>query len=161
MIKTLALGKNNMNIYILTVLLALLTILSFGQDNSNYKQSLKKLIQVSGSEVAYKAALNQMISMLKQQQTNVPNEFWDEFSTEVNKDAFNQLINLILPIYQKHLTEADLLGVIAFYETPAGKKYAEKTPLITQESMLAGQEWGKQIGQRVLDKLKAKGYLKE
>jgi len=99
--------------------------------------------------------------MFKQQQSNVPKEFWDEFTVEVNKDAINQLVKLVLPIYQKHLTEADLLGVIAFYETPSGKKFAEKTPLITQESMLAGQEWGKQIGQRVVDKLKDKGYLKE
>lgn len=118
-------------------------------------------MQISGAEIAYKGALDQMISIFKQQQSNVPKEFWDEFAIEVNKDAFNQLVNLILPIYQKHLTEADLLGVVAFYETPVGKKFAEKTPLVTQESMLAGQEWGKQIGQKVIDRLKDKGYLKQ
>lgn len=149
---------------ILTVLLfAFVTTLSFGQENetSTYKVSLKKLIQVSGTELAYKGALNQIISMFKQHQSQVPAEFWDEFSIEVNKDAVNQLVNLILPVYQKHLTEADLLGIIAFYETPVGKKFAEKTPLITQESMLAGQEWGKQIGLKVVDKLKEKGYFKQ
>ena len=150
-----------MKTFILTGLLVLVTMISFGQENSTYKSSLKKLMQVSGTEVSYRGVLNQMISMFKQQQSNVPNEFWDEFTAEVNKDAFENLINLILPIYQKHLTEADLLGVIAFYETPSGKKFAEKTPLITQEAMLAGQEWGKQIGQKVVDKLKNKGYLKE
>lgn len=147
---------------ILTILLlAFVTTLSFGQESNTYKVSLKKLIQVSGTEIAYNGALNQMISMFKQQQSKVPVEFWDEFTAEVNKDALNQLVNLILPIYQKHLTEADLLGIIAFYETPVGKKFAEKTPLITQESMLAGQEWGKQIGQKVVDKLKEKGYFKQ
>jgi hypothetical protein len=150
-----------MKISILTVLLTFVTTFSFSQENNSYKSSLTKLIQVSGSEAAYKGALNQMVSMFKQQQSNVPKEFWDEFTIEVNKDALNQLISLILPIYQKHLTEADLLGVIAFYETPVGKKFAEKTPLITKESILAGQEWGKQIGQKVVDKLKDKGYLKE
>lgn len=150
-----------MKISILTVLLTFVTTFSFSQENNSYKSSLQKLIQVSGSETAYKGVINQMITLFRQQQSHVPKEFWDEFSTEVNKDAFSQLVNLILPVYQKHLTEADLLGVIAFYETPVGKKFAEKTPLITQESMLAGQEWGKQIGQKVIDKLKAKGYLKE
>ncbi len=149
-----------MKIFTLTVLLAFATTFSFGQQ-SNYKLSLTKLVKVSGSEAAYKGAISQMISIFKQQQSNVPKEFWDEFSVEINKDGVNQLIDMILPVYQKHLTEADLLGIIAFYETPVGKKFAEKTPLITQESMLAGQEWGKQIGQRVLDKLKAKGYLKQ
>ncbi|MNL09376.1 hypothetical protein D3C87_1301360 [compost metagenome] len=102
-----------------------------------------------------------MISIFKQQQSNVPTEFWDEFAVELNKDAIGQLINMILPIYQKHLTEADLKGLIVFYETPLGKKYAEKIPLITQESMLAGQEWGKQIGEKILNKIRDKGYLKE
>lgn len=146
---------------VLTLLFALITMLSFGQENNTYKSSLKKLMHISGSELAYKGALDQMISMFKQQQSNVPKGFWDEFSAELNKDAYNQLVNIVLPIYQKHLTEADLLGVIAFYETPAGKKFAEKTPLITQESMLAGQEWGREIGQKVADKLKEKGYVKE
>lgn len=150
-----------MKISILTLLLILVATVSFSQENSTYKSSLKKLIQISGSEAAYKGALDQMISMFKQQQSNVPKEFWDEFAIELNKDAIGQLINMILPVYQKHLTEADLNGVIAFYETPLGKRYAEKTPLITQESMLAGQEWGKQIGERVVGKLRDKGYLKE
>nr|WP_276901172.1 DUF2059 domain-containing protein [Pedobacter kyonggii] len=150
-----------MKISILTLLLTFVTTFSFSQENNSYKSSLTKLIQVSGSEAAYKGILDQMVFMFKQQQSNVPKEFWDEFTIEVNKNAIDQLVNLVLPIYQKHLTEADLLGVIAFYETPAGKKFAEKTPLITQESMLAGQEWGKQIGQKVVDRLKEKGYLKE
>lgn len=145
----------------LTLLLVLVTTFSFSQENSTYKTSLKQLIQISGSEAAYNSALDQMISIFKQQQSNVPKEFWDEFAIELNKDAIGQLINMILPVYQKHLTEADLKGIIAFYETPLGKKYAEKTPLITQESMLAGQEWGKQIGEKVVGKLRDKGYLKE
>lgn len=145
---------------ILSLLLALSTTLAFSQDNSSYKSSLRKMIQVSGSELAYKGIVNQMITLFKQQQSNVPAEFWDEFAAEMNKDAVGQLVDMLTPIYQKHLTEADLQSVISFYETPAGKKFAEKTPLITQESMLAGQEWGKQIGLRVVEKLKAKGYMK-
>ena len=145
----------------LTLLLALLTTLSFSQDNNTYKASLTKLLKVSGSEAAYKGVLVQMTTLFKQQQHSVPAEFWDEFITEANTNSIDQLVNLILPIYQKHLTEKDLLGVIAFYETPVGKKYAEKTPLLTQESMVAGQEWGKQLGQKVVDRLKAKGYMKE
>jgi len=146
---------------ILTLLLLLSATVTFGQENSTYRASLKKMMQVSGSEVAYKGVINQMITMFKEKQSNVPKEFWDEVAIEMNKDALNQLINLVLPIYQKHLTEDDLTGVIAFYDTPVGKKFAEKTPVITQESMIAGQEWGLQIGQQVIDKLRNKGYLKD
>lgn len=145
----------------LSLLLVLSTTFVFSQDSSTYEASLKKMIQVSGSESAYKGIVKQMISMVRQQQSNVPAEFWDEFATEMNKDVVNQLATMMSPIYQKHLTEADLKAVIAFYETPAGKKFAEKTPLITQESMVIGQEWGKQISARVIEKLKDKGYLEK
>ncbi|PRY55548.1 hypothetical protein B0I27_101520 [Arcticibacter pallidicorallinus] len=143
----------------LSLLLVLSITLSFSQENSTYKASLKKMIQVSGSESASKGIVNQMITMFKQQQANVPVEFWDEFAAEMNRDAIGQLVDMLTPIYQKHLTEKDLQGVISFYETPSGKKFAEKTPLITQESMLAGQEWGKQIATKVVERLQAKGYM--
>lgn len=145
----------------LSLLLLLSTTFAFSQDNGSYKSSLKKMIQVSGSEVAYKGIVNQMVGMFKQQQSNVPVEFWNEFAAEMNRDAVGQLVDMLTPIYQKHLTEADLKSVISFYETPAGKKFAEKTPLITQESMLAGQEWGKQIAAKVIEKLESKGYMKK
>lgn len=150
-----------MKLSILTVLFALVTTLSFGQANDTYKSTLKKMMQVTGSEVAFKTALDQMITMFKQQRSNAPGEFWDEFATEINKDAFGKLTELMVPVYQKHLTEADLRELIAFYETPVGKKFAEKAPLITREAMIAGQEWGRQIGEKVTNKLKEKGYLKE
>lgn len=150
-----------MKTFILTSLLVLFSALSFGQDNDHYKSTLNKLLLVTGSEKSFKGAIVQMTSLFKQQQPEVPAEFWDEFAAEANKDTFNQLVNLLLPVYQKHLSENDLLDVIAFYESPAGKKFAEKAGLITQESMVIGQEWGKQIGEKVVAKLKAKGYMKE
>jgi len=130
------------------------------QDNSSYKATLKKMMEVSGSIQSYRGVVNQMITMFKQQQTKVPQEFWEEISLEMNKVAIDDLVGLTLPVYQKHLTEADLKAVIAFYETPAGRKFAQKTPMITQESMQAGQVWGKKLGETVVEKLKAKGYLK-
>jgi len=36
----------------------------------------------------------------------------------------------------------------------------EKLPLITQESMQAGGEWGKQLSEKIMQRLKEKGYLK-
>lgn len=143
----------------LTALLVATSLLSFAQDNSSYKTALKKMMQVSGTEASFKGIITQMVTMFKQQQTNVPGEFWDELTSETDKMAIDQLIDLLTPIYQKHLAESDLNAMIAFYETPSGKKFAEKSPLITQESMVSGQEWGKKIGEKVINRLKEKGYL--
>ncbi|MEC8831971.1 MAG: DUF2059 domain-containing protein [Bacteroidota bacterium] len=48
--------------------------------------------------------------------------------------------------------------MIQFFETPVGKKYAASTPLILQESMQVGQQWGMKIGQDFQRKLQEKGY---
>jgi hypothetical protein len=91
-------------------------------------------------------------------QPDVPAEFWTESVNEIKKNALNDLVKLLAPIYANHLNEDDLDGLIEFYLTPIGKKYAEKTPLITQESMIAGQQWGMTVGQKIADRLEEKGY---
>jgi hypothetical protein len=56
------------------------------------------------------------------------------------------------------LSEADLKEIIKFYESSVGKKLAQKTPVITQESMQAGQQWGQVIAGKVMKKMQEKGY---
>lgn len=130
------------------------------QDNASYTAALNKLMDVSGTRQSFKTIVPQMLKMFKSQQSAIPEEFWTEMDSELNKMNGDDLVTMMLPVYQKHMTEADLKGIIAFYESPVGRKYAEKTPLITQESMAAGQEWGKKIGERIISKMKEKGYLK-
>ena len=131
---------------------------TFGQVDNSYKSTLKKMLQVAGSEETFNTAIKQMFSMYKQQKTNVPDSIWVDLEQEMSKTSIDDLVNMILPVYQKYLTEADLNGIIEFYQTPIGKKYAEKTPLIMQESIQVGQQWGMEIGKKFEDKLKKKGY---
>ncbi|TKC09680.1 DUF2059 domain-containing protein [Pedobacter frigoris] len=133
------------------------------QDSTSYGTTLNKLLEVSGSTKTFIGVIPQMISMLKTQVSNsaIPEEFWTEMQTEISKFGGKDLGALLVPVYQKYMTETDLKSIIAFYESPAGRKFAEKTPLITQESMAIGQEWGKKIGEKVISKLMEKGYMKE
>jgi uncharacterized protein len=133
---------------------------AFGQsaNNSSYKATLKKMLEVAGTETTFKAAIKQMFGMFKQQNTKVPENVWAEFEAEFSKTSISDLVNMLEPVYAKHMTEADLNKIIEFYQTPVGKKYAEKTPFILQESMQVGQTWGMQMGQKFQEKLKEKGY---
>lgn len=115
-------------------------------------------MEVSGSEATYKAAISQMVTMFKQQKSSVPNEFWNEFEQAATKNVSEDLLNMLLPVYQRHLSETEIKDIIKFYQSPAGKKFAEKSPLIMQESMQIGQQWGMKIGQELEKKLKEKGY---
>ena len=131
---------------------------TFGQVDNSYKSTLKMMLQVAGSEETFNTAIKQMFSMYKQQKTNVPDSIWVGLEQEISKTSIDDLVDMILPVYQKYMTETDLNGIIEFYQTPIGKKYAEKTPLIMQESMQVGQQWGMEIGKKFEDKLKKKGY---
>lgn len=141
----------------------LFALFCFGAANSqtadsDYKALLLKMMQVNGSEASYKAVIGQMTDYFKKSKTEVPDEFWQEMEQEMSKTSLDDLVELTAPIYAKHLSKEDLTKIIEFYQTPVGKKFAEKTPLITQESMQAGQEWGRELGEKIVKKLEEKGY---
>jgi len=132
---------------------------SFGQEiSSSYKSTLKKMLDLAGTEATFKTAITQLMTMFKQQHSNVPESAWADMEGEITKASLDDLVVRLTPVYARHLTEADLKKIIEFYETPAGKKYAEKTPVLTQEAMQVGQQWGMELGQKLQAKLKQKGY---
>ncbi len=140
------------------ILTMIVCVFSYGQTDVEYKSTLKEMMLLSGSEETYQMAIKQMMTMLKQQKSEVPESVWSELEAEFLKTSLNELVDMLTPVYQKHLTIEDIKGLIEFYKSPLGKKFAKKTPLITQESMQAGQQWGMKIGQEFTKKLSEKGY---
>jgi len=55
----------------------------------------------------------------------------------------DELIDAVVPIYQKHLSKADLEAILAFYSSPAGQKVMKEMPAIMSESIEAGGEIGR------------------
>ena len=102
--------------------------------------------------------MNQMMSNFKSSYNTVNQQFWDDFKNEVKAE---DIVNLVIPIYEKHYSEQDIEQLIIFYKSPIGQKAIAVTPVISQESMVAGQQWGIEIGKKVIDKLKEKGLLEK
>ncbi|KIO76773.1 hypothetical protein TH53_13220 [Pedobacter lusitanus] len=144
-------------IILLFSLILFTTFASFSQNKPTYRESFKQLMILNGSENTFKAVISQMITSLKAQRPEVKEETWNQFNETFQKVGIEDLLDLLLPVYQKHLSQEDIINMIAFYQTPSGKKFAEKTPLITQESMQAGQIWGQKIGEDFAKKLKEQG----
>lgn len=57
--------------------------------------------------------------------------------------SIDEFIDAMVPIYQKHLTKADLAAASAFYSSPAGQKILKELPSIMAESMEVGGEIGR------------------
>jgi uncharacterized protein len=52
---------------------------------------------------------------------------------------FDGMLDDMIPVYQHHLTKADVVAMSAFYETPTGQKLLREQPAMTAEAMKAVQ----------------------
>ncbi len=53
--------------------------------------------------------------------------------------SIDELIDAMVPIYQRHLTHSDIQTVIEFYSSPTGQKMIKEMPAMLAESMQAIQ----------------------
>ena len=61
------------------------------------------------------------------------------------------MIEDMIPIYQRHLTKADVAAMLAFYETPTGQKLLREQPQMTAEAMQAVRPRMEKMMARVMD----------
>jgi hypothetical protein len=52
----------------------------------------------------------------------------------------NEMIDAMIPIYQRHLTKADLDAIVAFYSSPTGQRLLQEQPAMMAEGMKVGQD---------------------
>lgn len=125
--------------------------------NSEKINHIKELISITGARDVTQQILNQSVDAMKSQFTQVPQKFWDEFRAEVSAD---ELINRLIPIYNKYFTEQDIKQLIVFYQTPLGKKLISVNPQVARDSLIVGQQYGKEVAQTAIQKLKDQGYIR-
>lgn len=117
-------------------------------------QSVQELMTLTGAGNLGMQMMNTLLPNLQRMAPQVPASFWQEFAKEIDP---NELVAIVVPIYQRHFTESEIQEMIRFYKTPTGQKFTRELPLVTQESVAAGQQWGQQIAQRAIAKLQAQG----
>ena len=116
------------------------------------QKDIRKLLKITGSGELGAQVMSQMIGNMKKAMPQVPEKFWGDFMKEVHTD---ELVDLIVPVYDRNLTQGDVTELIHFYESPTGKKFVSVLPKITQESMGVGETWGRQLAMKVMAKLQA------
>jgi hypothetical protein len=132
--------------------------LSANAQSTSKSQKINQLLELTGSGKMAIQMINQMTTSFKTSYSKAGDKFWEDFKNEVKAE---DLEKMIIPIYDKYYTESDIDQLIVFYNSPVGKKMISTMPQVMQESMIAGQAWGKQISEKVLEQLKAKGHLEK
>lgn len=68
----------------------------------------------------------------------------DKFAESLFKDMpVDEMLDAMVPIYQKHLTKEDMAGILAFYSSPVGQKLQREQTAMMQEGMQVGGEIGR------------------
>jgi uncharacterized protein len=114
------------------------------------QKDIRKLLKITGSGELGTQVMGQMIGNMKKAMPQVPEKFWGDFMKEVHTE---ELVDLIVPVYDRNLTQGDVTELIRFYESPTGKKFVSVLPKITQESMVVGEKWGRELAMKVMTKL--------
>ena len=112
---------------------------------------------VSGSDATLKMIPEQILSMIEQQAPALPESVKVEIQAMFSEEALLSLMDQMVPIYAKYYTQQDMDDLIAFYDTPLGKKLSTVQPQITLESMSVAQQWAAEIGQKVAAKIMQSG----
>ena len=140
--------------------LALTAPLSFAQNaDVPTRDEVLKLMDVLGARKTMKAAMGGMgdvmaRTMLDEMRKKVPNatpeqeKLMGEFVDGMRQDmlsVMNQddMMELIVPVYQKHLTKQEVKMVTEFYSSPAGQAFVQKMPVVINEAMQVGADYGR------------------
>ncbi len=73
----------------------------------------------------------------------------EEINAEFERSA-DQLVSATIPIWDRHMSEAEIHELIQFYRTPLGQKLIQVQPQIIQESNVALQPIGLAVAERAI-----------
>lgn len=126
-----------------------------------YKKSLKEMMTLSGGLASAEAMIPQMMTMIKQTAPSVPEAFWDALTAKWTEKFTVRMVELYVPVYQKYFTLDELKQIVAFYETPIGRKLGASTPAISLDGMQLGQQLGLEMVSEIQEEIAAQGKESE
>jgi len=141
-------------IILLLALTIIFTSISCSGVDDNYKATLRKVFEATGSEEMYKQAIKMMIPMLKPKYPELNTESFDLIEKEILKTSIDSLVDMLVPVYFKYYSQSELEEILKFYQSQIGKKYAKNSSIIMRESVEVGKNWGILIGNEFERKVK-------
>ena len=124
------------------------------------EHDIRQLLNDMGAGKLGAQMMDQMFGTIRtSMKQQVPEKVWDELIAETKVEfSPEKLIELVVPIYDKHYTHDEIRQLISFYESPLGRKVTSVTPLLAQESFDTGVAHARIVLQRFNERLRSKGY---
>jgi uncharacterized protein len=124
---------------------------------------IRQLLEVTGSVKMAQDMMSQMANQLRPMlEKSLPpgehnQEIADAFVQKMVSHAnLEELIERLIPVYDQHLTDDEIQGLIQFYQTPLGQRYVQVMPDMMKQSYAVSAQWGQEIAKQVLDEMREK-----
>lgn len=142
--------------------------LAEGDLTASKRADIKALLDVTGAlEVGQQMSelmVTQMAETLKEARPDIEPRMYDVLRDEVNRTVAENIpafVELIVPVYHRHFSHAEIRELLAFYGTDLGRKTVAVMPFVMQDSMVVGQQWGRALApviqQRVRQRFRQEG----
>lgn len=128
----------------------------------------KQIIELKGVDKLFEPLVRGVVKKVRDQfmQTNF---MWakdlDQVAAQLEKDyapRASQLVDASARIYASHFTEAELKQILAFYQSPVGRRMITEEPKALDESMANAGNWGDDLSEEVIakmrDEMKKRGH---
>lgn len=124
------------------------TTVSIAPDAAS-KEDVKKLFDVMASREQMAQMMRQLFTQMRSLSREQIKKRHPEVSDAelarreresedlIKNFPLDEMLNEMIPIYQRHFTKSDIDAMIAFYSSPAGQKFLHETPAVTAETMRA------------------------
>ncbi len=119
---------------------------------------IRRLLEVTGTRELVEQMKTSMLEQFRQNAPGMPDDMLNELMAELKSD---DLVESMIPVYSKHFSGEDIKQLIAFYQSPFGKKVLQEMPQIIAESNDVGIRWGESVVARVAGKWRNQGKISE
>jgi hypothetical protein len=151
--------------WVLAIALAVPALACADELTAQKRADIRELIGASGGtkitgQLADVTSKN-ISSALKRQHPDLPEGVAAKLRTELitlfeeRANVPGGLVDRIVASYHKHFTHPEIKELLAFNQTPIGRKTMQVLPAIMSETMTAGQAWGQALAPEVQRRVNA------
>jgi hypothetical protein len=130
---------------VIAVALTALSLLAQAQDSEKIV-NIKKIIDLTGGEAAANQIFDQIAQNLKSSGGPGSDRMLAEFRKQFDLKKFNEIA---IRAYDKNLSAQDVKGILAFYQSPVGKRMIAAMPNVMNDMMVETLQMTREMTEKI------------
>lgn len=127
-------------------------------------EAARKLLKVTNSDKLPEQLVQMMMAQIARtfirsnpgKKTDIVQILRGVVKEQTTPETMNRLREELARIHAREFTTDEMKKIIAFFETPEGKKFVQKMPRIMALSQRAGMMWSREVGRKIIQETRKK-----